>query len=190
LTRRTSTPGIAGRRPNAERGQALVELALVAPLLILLVMALFQVAFVFQTEMGITNAVREAARRAAAVDNPSIGWVREQLCGTTAGQCTDPTCDDPDPVDCPLLPMNVQGFNQSRLVASTPAIGFCTYTVGGIPQYRVTVAVTYDHPEFFPLAQIAALAAGKPAGPEWTWTVGASAEMRLEHDLASAPGAC
>src|SRR5215216_5253117 len=174
-----------GRRSTGEAGQGLVELALVAPILILLIVAIFQFAFVFQTQMGITNAVREAARRTAAVQNPDATWVHRQLCGAP-GQCWDPSCDDPDPDNCPLLPMNVQAFSESRL-AALPAITFCTYDVSGVPQYRVIVAVTYQHPEFFPLAQIAALAAGKPAGGAWNWTVSGSAEMRLEHDLTSSP---
>ena len=178
------------RSRGREPGQALVELALVAPILILLLVAIFQFAFVFQTEMGITNAVREAARRAAAVQNPTEAWVREQLCGTNPTQCTDPTCGTANPIDCPLLPMNVQGFSQSRLAPSNPVISFCTYTVASVPQYRVTVAVTYEHPEFFPLEQIAALAAGTTTGADWTWTFGASSEMRLEHDLAAPPMAC
>lgn len=166
------------RDRSGESGQALVELALIAPILILLLVSIFQFAFVFETEMGITNAVREAARRAAAVEDPTEAWVREQLCGT------NPTCDDG------LLADNVLGFNPSRLAPGDPAISFCTYDINGVPQYRVEVAVTYQHPEFFPLAQIAALAAGKPSGGAWDWTVGASAQMRLEHDLATLPPAC
>ena len=165
-------------RRTRDSGQALVELALVAPLLIQLIVAIFQFAFVFETQMGITNAVREAARRAAAVENPTAAWVRLQLCG--------------DPVTCTsgLLPTNVQGFKESRLGPSNPVVTFCTYNVSSIAQYRVKVAVSYNHPEFFPLAQIAALAAGKPSGGAWNWTVDASAEMRLEHDLTSPPAAC
>jgi Flp pilus assembly protein TadG len=162
-----------------DSGQALAELALVAPLLILLLVAIFQFAFVFQTQMGITNAVREAARRAAAVENPDETWVRRQLCadaGCTAG----------------LLPDNVQGFTVARLQGGAANVSFCTYPIIGSSdaQYRVIVGVTYDHPEFFPLAQIAALAAGKPSGGAWNWTVDGSAEMRLEHDLPSVTTLC
>lgn len=165
------------QRRTGDTGQALVELALVAPLLILLIVAIFQFAFVFETQMGITNAVREAARRAAAVENPDATWVKTQLCGTGSG-CTGG-----------LLATNVQGFKDTRLVGSNPVITFCTYLVAGVPQYRVNVAVSYNHPEFFPLAQIAALAAGKPSGGAWNWTVDGSAEMRMEHDLTPPPGA-
>jgi len=84
--------------------------------------------------------------------------------------------------------MNVQGFTQSRLSAAD--VKFCRYTISSVNQYRVIVTVTYQHPEFFPLAQIAALAAGQPAGPAWHWTINGSAEMRLEHDLPSVATSC
>ena len=177
MTRFRRTPGTAGRHSTGESGQALVELALVAPLLILLLVAIFQFAFVFQTQMGITNAVREAARRAAAVENPDETWVRTQLCG-------DPSCTTG------LLAENVQGFSLARLQGGSANVLFCTYVVSSIPQYRVIVGVAYDHPEFFPLAQIAALAAGKPSGGAWNWTINGEAEMRMEHDLTTSPGGC
>ena len=120
---------------------------------------------------GMGNAVR------IAVENPDATWVKTQLCGTGSG-CTGG-----------LLATNVQGFKDTRLVGSNPVITFCTYLVAGVPQYRVNVAVSYNHPEFFPLAQIAALAAGKPSGGAWNWTVDGSAEMRMEHDLTPPPGA-
>lgn len=171
-----------GHPPGAARdgqsGQALLELALVAPILILLVMAIFQFAYVFQTQMGLANAVREAARRAAAADQPDTVWVRAQLCGTDSSAC-----------DAGLLAANVPGFSQSRLTpANTVSVGFCTYLVSSIPNYRVNISVTYLNPVFFPLLAYATdLMDGSGDG---NWTLGESALMRLEHDLTPAPGPC
>jgi TadE-like protein len=156
-----------GRRLRGGRGQALAELALIAPLLILLIAAIFQFAYVFETQMGITNALREAARRGAAATDPTAVWVQDQLCADGAA-CT-----------AGLLPDNVPGFTGARL-ASLPTVDFCTYVVGATTNQRITVSATYNHPEFFPFAELAALAAGKPAGPAWTWQWSTSAEMRLE----------
>ena len=81
--------------PNRESGQALLELALVVPILVLLLMAIFQFAFVLESQMGLTNAVREASRRAAATTSEapvwaSLGdWVQRQLCGDGTPPCTD-----------------------------------------------------------------------------------------------------
>jgi Flp pilus assembly protein TadG len=77
------------------RGQALAELALVTPILALLIMAVVQFAFVLETQMGMTNAVREAARRAAADPSPTRAGVEDQ-------------------VDA-LLAANIQGYDASRL---------------------------------------------------------------------------
>lgn len=168
---------LAGKRPSGESGQALLELALVVPLLILLVMAIFQFAFVLESQIGLTNAVREAARRAAATSNPTAAWVRAELCGTNLA------CDGG------LLKENVQGFGPARLVG-TPVVAFCTYTVQGtttMTNYGVSVSVVYRHPVFFgPIGFATDLVDGSPDGD---WTLSASAEMRLERGVPNpAPG--
>jgi hypothetical protein len=163
---------VAGKRPSGESGQALLELALVVPLLILLVMAIFQFAFVLESQMGLTNAVREAARRAAATSNPTAAWVSAELCGT------NPTCD------AGLLRENVQGFSPTRLTG-TPTVTFCTYDVQGIWNYRVSVSVAYRHPVFFgPIAFATDAVDGAPDGD---WTLSASAQMRLERGVPNPP---
>jgi len=152
-----------------ERGQALVEFALVVPILVLILIAIFQFAYVLETQIGLTNALREAARRAAAVSSPTSAWVLAQLNGT-------------GPSDPGLLAQNVQSFQTSR---ATEAVSFCTYTVAGVtgPNYRVDVNISYDHPVFFPVLSYI-------TGSATTWTLTSTAEMRLEHDLTPAPGAC
>jgi Flp pilus assembly protein TadG len=55
---------------RSERGQALVEFALVAPLLLTLVIAIAQVAVAFGDSLALTDAVRTGAR-AAAVAGPA-----------------------------------------------------------------------------------------------------------------------
>jgi len=51
-------------RPNEERGQAIVELALTLPLLLLIVMGVFDFGLLFQRFEVVTNAAREGARLA------------------------------------------------------------------------------------------------------------------------------
>jgi Flp pilus assembly protein TadG len=174
--------GVARRlvRPRRDRGsgQALVELALVVPILVLLMMAIFQFAFVIQTQMGLSNAVREAARRAAAADSLTTDWVRTQLCGSDTSSC-----------DSGLLAANVQGFDDARLIPSnTVSIGLCTYDVSGIPNYRIDISVRYGNTVFFPML---AYATDEMDGTrDGLWEIGQSAQMRLEHDLSSPPGSC
>lgn len=170
---RRKTPP-AGGSPG-EAGQGLVELALVTPILVLLIMAIFQFAFVLQSQIGLTNAVREAARRAAATtaaDQLSLGsWTIDQLTGSGSNPG--------------LLAQNVQGYTASRLTGA-PLVAFCSYTAGGVASQRVTVTVGYNHPVFFPLLGYATdLVDGTPDGQ---WTLAATAEMRLENPFAMAPG--
>jgi hypothetical protein len=165
----------ARARSRGESGQALLELALVVPVLALLAMAIFQFAFVIESEMGLTNGIREAGRRVAATQPTGVidwggtetNFVLQQLCGTTPGSC-----------NTGLLHDNVQGFDDSRLWPGNPVVTFCTDSVGGVPQYRVRIDVKYSHPVFFGLLAFATdLIDGSPNG---YWDIGASAQMRME----------
>jgi hypothetical protein len=169
----------SGRDPLArgESGQALLELALIAPLLILLVMAIFQFGYVIQSQMGLTNAVREAARRAAATPETAPDWVALQnwteaeLCGDAAAPC-----------DAGLLEQNVPGYDSSLLTGAHPTISYCTYAVAGstgtITNYQINIGVQYQHPLFFGLLAFATDAID--GTPNNRWDLSASAQMRLE----------
>ncbi|NJD27683.1 MAG: pilus assembly protein [Chloroflexi bacterium] len=171
----TRFSGGPGRRHS---GQALVELAVVTPILVLLLMAIFQFAFVLETQMGLTNAVREAARRVAATEHDTVPnwneletWGQSQLCGDATPPCAGG-----------LLVENVQAFDGNRLWMDPPDLTFCRYTVptasGPVDEYRVSVALTYRHPVFFgPLAFATDAVDGSPNG---AWDLAVSAEMRLE----------
>ncbi len=185
MTRRTNRKG--------ESGQALLEFALVVPLLVLLVMAIFQFAYVIESQMGLTNAVREAARRVAATEPNAAPvwasmtqWVQAELCGDAVPPC-----------DGGLLDENVQGFDGDSLWFDPPVVTFCSYPVvtssGTVTNYRVQVDVTYEHPVFFgPLTFATDAVDGTPNGK---WDIGASSQMRLEHidntvPSFADPGAC
>ncbi len=166
---------------SGESGQALLELALVVPILVLLIMAIFQFAYVIQAQVGLTNAVREAARRVAATENPAPvwtggasldEWVQAELCGDIVGTC-----------DGGLLDENVQAFDGARLWTDPPSVTFCRYSVdlAGSPtnQFRVEAGVQYKHPVFFGLLAYATdLVDGTPNG---FWDLTATAQMRMEN---------
>ena len=170
------------RTTGNESGQALLELALITPILALLVMAIFQFAFVLESQMGFENAVREAARRVAAAKPPTAApywtgsgslqeWTQQQLCGDLVPPC-----------DGGLLRQNVQAFDGTRLWADPPNVTFCSYPVatvsGTSTEYRVQVDVTYSHPLFFgPMGFATDAIDGTPNG---MWDLSVSAQMRLE----------
>jgi hypothetical protein len=168
------------RTGDTESGQALLELALVTPILVLLIMAVFQFAFVYETQIGLQNAVREAARRAATagtedepLDASEWSWVVDQLDGTAA------------PPVAGLLADNIQAYAVSRRTISG---GFCTYLVGTETNYRVDIIVTYRHPVFFgPLSAGTDFLDGIPDGD---WTITATTQMRVERPMTGLPPWC
>jgi TadE-like protein len=137
-------------------------------------MAIFQFGFVLQTQIGLTNAVREAARRGATVTNPTATWVRTQLVG------------DGTPANPGLLATNVPGYDSSR---QTSSVSFCSYADAGGTSYRITATVSYRHPVFFPMLGFATDALD--GTPDGAWSLGANAQMRLENgDSPDDSGAC
>jgi hypothetical protein len=166
----------------------LLELALVVPILAILAMAIFQFALVLQSQVGLTNAVREAARRTAAIEadtDPAWmgwttleSWVQAELCG-----------DATPPCDAGLLKQNVQSFDGARVSSGAPTVAFCWYDVdlGGTPtpQYRVDITVVYRHPVYFGLMAYATDAVDGVNDGDWNLT--ASAQMRLENIDESQP---
>jgi len=175
-----ATPGPVRARRDGESGQALLELALVVPVLVLLVMAIFQFAFVIESQMGLTNAVREAARRTVATTtkNPDWTtlrtWTQEQLTGSGS--------------NVGLLAQNVQAYDPAQLWAapypgkantSSPDVTFCSYPAAGITNYRVRIAVEYKHPVFFGILAFATDFVDGTNNDRWD--LYASAEMRMEN---------
>ena len=174
-----------GDRRNGESGQALLELALIVPVLVLLIMAIFQFAYVIQAQVGLTNAVREAARRAAATNtdaptwfgaNSFQEWVQEELCGDVTAPCGPSG----------LLAENVQAFDGNKVTGDLPAVTFCSYPAAGDVEYQVQVDVTYEHPLFFGLLEFATDALDGTDND--AWDLSASAQMRLEGVDDTAPG--
>jgi Flp pilus assembly protein TadG len=85
-----------------EKGQSLVEFALVVPLLLLLVFGIAEFGRAWMTKNILTGAVREAAR-IAAVQAPGGGWngsaatVRGNQILASAGIATTVSVQDPGP---------------------------------------------------------------------------------------------
>lgn len=77
-------PAEGPERGGGERGQALVETALVVPLLLTLVFGLVGVNRVVEAQMGVIAVAREAARAAVLADTPAEALAR----GSARGQET------------------------------------------------------------------------------------------------------
>jgi Flp pilus assembly protein TadG len=136
-----------GRRATGERrgrGQALVEFALVAPIMVLIVVSLVQFAFIFERQIGIENAVRDGARRAATYEtvdnvdadvNGPFTWSLVFLAGG-------------------LLQTNAQGYDPLQAVDQLVCYRNQT-SANGVGSVLVKVSVGYKHSLFLPIiAQI------------------------------------
>ena len=172
-------PPVKRAHPARRSGQALVEFSLVLVPLMLILAAVLQFAFVLGTQVGITNAVREAARNAAAIetDTPALattngqaGYV--QLTGGTG-----------------LLATNVQAYQTGQLVRSGAPITQVCYTTyldpAATTQVRVKVEAYYRHPLFIPF--ISSILDDLDGSSDGAFRVGASEEIRVENSPWSTP---
>jgi hypothetical protein len=133
------------RRGTGERGQALLELALVAPIMILLLASLVQFGIIFERQIGIENAVREAARRGATlttkndtgIAQTNANWTLTQLNTLLANTQTHDASLDRDLEVCIYTPT---GSN-----ATDPA---------GNHQVWIKVSAGYAHPLFLPIIDL------------------------------------
>lgn len=173
----------SGRTRTARRrGQALPEFALVLPILAMILLSIIQLAFIFGAQIGITNAVREAARL-AAVTTPTTTAAQAGISGNGGGVYTALTNTTNG-----YLKRNVFAYSTASLVTSgSPITRVCYVSFTDSlnkPAVTVKVEAYYRHPLFIPL--IGAILDGLDGTSNDGFRVGASEEMRVENDeLAS-----
>jgi Flp pilus assembly protein TadG len=170
------TPRFGPPRGDRAAGQALVELALVAPILILIVASIVQLAIIFERQIGIENAVREAARRGATQATPdsttaaaNATWTLAQLNVLLGNSQTHDAGQD-------------QGLQACYVTPATP-------DVSGNMQVFVTVHAGYLHPVFLPL--ISNILDGIDGSSDGGLRVDTSSTFRVEqagtNDIGSTP---
>jgi Flp pilus assembly protein TadG len=165
------------------RGQALPEFALVLPVLALIFLSILQIAFILAAQIGITNAVREAARLASTT-TPTA----------TAGQATtngSGVVNALENTSSGYLKNNVMAYSSGNLVTSgSPRTQVCysTFTdAAGKWAVKVKVEAYYSHPLFIPL--VGAILDGIDGTSDGGFRVGSSEELRVENDeLLANPG--
>jgi Flp pilus assembly protein TadG len=155
-------------RTLAERGQALVEFALVATLMVLLLASVVQFGLIFERQIGINNAVREAARRGATIGTADSGAANTNAAWTLG--------------ELQTLLANSQEYSGAqarnlRVCFNTPAAPYDT-DASGNKQVMVTVEAGYSHPLFLPL--ISALLDGIDGSTDGGLLVNTSASFRVE----------
>ena len=105
---------------RGERGQALIEMAIALPLMLLVAVAIFEFGRAYQTQQVLTNAAREGARMAvlpdASVSNVETR-VRDYL---TAGQLTNVDAADVDINTAAKIPMGAGEVTASVVTVNYP----------------------------------------------------------------------
>lgn len=158
-----------------ERGQGLVEFALVLPVLALILLSILQIAVIIGAQIGLTNSTREAARIASITATSTSG------AAITNGDAVLTR------LRTVLLPTNVMAFSPGQLDAgscTSPVAGTrITYTaaddVSGADAVFVRVDVVYRHPLFIPI--VGAILDGIDGTPNDGFRVGASEEFRVDN---------
>ncbi len=144
-------------RVRGERGQSLVEFALIAPLFLVLVFAIVDFGMGFQAWITVTNSAREGARLAAVAAPasgatscsplPAAGSIERRVCDTAAG------------------------LTAAKMTLSVT-------NAQGQPGESVVVDVDYQYDLITPLAGLVQFISGNVLGQ--TITFSSTADMRLE----------
>jgi Flp pilus assembly protein TadG len=129
--------GPRAHRPAA-RGQALVEFAIVFPVFLLVLSAVFDFGALLYTRMTVINATREGARAAVQVDDPTTipSVVQGRIAASAGGLSTS----------SPTMTI-------SASCVAIATSGSCSWSSKTSSQAgdAVSVAVTYQYHMFFPL---------------------------------------
>lgn len=161
-------------RRLTRRGQALVEFALVLPLLLLLVSGILQFGILLSGQIALVNGVRDAARYGSVLQT---------------GDAAAVAADGPDVrtrLDN-ILQGGMPAYDPARLTASSACyLGYqnpnsspATYSVS------LTVSATYKHPLFVPI--IAQIIDGLDGSFDGGFTLHAAESFRVENPPLGPP---
>ncbi len=150
------------------------------PILALILLSIIQLSFIFAAQIGITNAVREAARL-AAVTTPTTTTAQARGIGSNGQGVYDALTN----TTTGFLKRNVFAYSSANLVTSvgTPTTQVCYQSFtdsAGKFAVKVKVEAEYRHPLFIPL--IGAIIDGFDGVSDGSLRIGATEELRVEND--------
>jgi Flp pilus assembly protein TadG len=173
LLRRRSVARRRSGRPA--EGQALVEFALVATPLLMLLFGIIQLGLLFGSQEGLNNATRDEARYASTVLTTS---------GTDSGTNASTACGDL----MTRLAQYVPAFSTSNLATSgnRTRIGYYYYAVPNQSpaRYSVRVIVEVQYRQLLLLPIVGQLLDGFDGATDNRLRLGSREEMRVEGSLA------
>jgi hypothetical protein len=153
------------RARTRSRGQALVEFAIILPLLLLLTVGVVDAARIFSSWIALTNGVREGALYATTLNNPTHWCATSGAIACPPGppnsvvgdaDCADTAPSGPIGIQCPdpeniayLVGLETTGLDQTRIILGAPTCG------GGAcdsaAATTVTVSASYQMNMIFPV---------------------------------------
>ena len=150
-------PAVTGRR-RRDRGQALVEYAILLPMFLLILFGMLEFGFVFQHKLTLEYATREGARTGAALANG----------GST--NCPSGTFDpDPNIVAAVERVLTSPGSPIASNIASVSQIQIYKATASGTPVGASTTNTwTYTGPGTGPVVDGVALVFSRSGAQNWT----------------------
>jgi len=163
-------------RSRRKKGQALAEMAVMAPFLVICIMGMLDLGRAFYYQIAITNAVREGARYAAQPHYYGLN----PICATIP-PAPDPGANCPAPGDQAIrdrVRQELAGTNitmpDANIQVNPDQAGRVTNLIGATPtsQYEVDVTATY---QFSFITPIIGDLIGNPL------TLKSSASMRTEY---------
>ena len=175
------TPTPAARRTSVDAGQSVAELALILPALLLLFLAILQIGFILFTQVGLTNAAREAARNASSIP---------VLTPADAAAAADTYYDRLTNSTNGFLKRNVGGYDSSKLVTSLNGgtrVCYYSYTdPSAATAVMARVVVEYAHPLFIPIIGLI-IDGWDGVDGDSRITLGASEDIRVGNAIPSSP---
>lgn len=153
-----------------------MEFTIILPILAILLLGIIQFSFIFAAQIGVTNAVREAAR-IAAVTPAQNNAEAATLARNVYLRLTNPTDG--------FMKRNVFAFAGANIVTSGSAdTQVCYRDEAAVASGEYTVFVRVDggymHPLFIPL--LSGLLDGIDGTSDGALRIGTSEEMRVENE--------
>lgn len=160
-----------------DRGQALAEFALVAPIFFLLVFGVIQVGLVMASQNGLVDGVRDAARRAATyrINEESFnGVVFPAICASVEGELDD------------RLANRIIGYAAANVTSQVTYEWKANPSSSPVEYFLVArVDASYKNPLYVPL--ISAFLDRSDGTNDGFLTLVASEQMRVENPSLDAP---
>jgi Flp pilus assembly protein TadG len=160
---------------DRERGQGLVEFALVLPILALFLLGILQLGVLLSTQVGITNAVRESVRNASALPvataadaQNSANLIYTRLTGSNG-----------------LLARNGSSYSPAALeISASPRTRVCYYSYAdptGQLSIMANVEVVYKHRLFLPI--ISSILDGFDGSTDQAYRIVVGEEIRVSNGI-------